>query len=211
MQLTSSEHLASQCRQYILNLLPIIRHAKGCQTNGDSMTVQVIMANNEGAGPGEPSAAGSNASLAASAAAATAAEIPQGGGTAVQAAAEAAGLGGNAPMVLRMRPNPGLQGPSPVFMRRSAEPKSGESGDQLGQLLQRDSMIDRQGLFMLTHMSNLTISLSFATLDDAHPRRRLHFVRNSTWGNGAGGSHLLELCISEQFQFNRTMCTDMTT
>lgn len=76
------------------------------------------------------SAAADNARLAAEASAATAAERPQGGGTAARAAAAAAGVedgggaGGGAPLVLRIKPNPSLSGPPPVFMRQAQGARS---------------------------------------------------------------------------------------
>ena len=98
--------------------LPAVRtDAKLCQR------VQVIMADEAGPSGG---GASENERLAAVASAATAAEIPQGGGTAARAAASVAGSGdasfgsgGGAPMVLRIRPSPNLRGPPPVFMLRA--------------------------------------------------------------------------------------------
>lgn len=75
------------------------------------------MAEDEQQGSGSIAAVAATARDAATAAAATAAEIPQGGGSSVQSVA---GLGADIPIALRIRPNPTLSGPAPVFMPRAS-------------------------------------------------------------------------------------------
>lgn len=90
------------------------------------------MAEEEHQVSGSNEGAAASARDAATAAAATAAEIPQGGGSSAQAAASVAGLGTNVPMALRIRPNPTLSGPAPVFMpRASGQTRGGYKGGSM--------------------------------------------------------------------------------
>ena len=77
------------------------------------------MAEDKQPGFGSVDAAAATAIDAATAAAATAAEIPQGGGSSARAAAGVADLEADIPLALRIRPNPTLSDPAPVFMPRA--------------------------------------------------------------------------------------------
>ncbi|BDA48892.1 probable activating signal cointegrator 1 at N-terminal half [Coccomyxa sp. Obi] len=150
-EIDSNAWLSDEERQQLKDRQRAIEEAE--QSRRRAVTVsfdllgrQVIMAEDEQRASSNIAAAAANARDAATAAAVTAAEIPQGGGSSDQAAAGVAGLGDDVPMVLRIRPNPTLSGPAPVFMPRASGQIRGPSSkpatrvqQQQHQLPQRDS------------------------------------------------------------------------